>query len=51
MDASAVIMMIIALGLVWGALVAALMHLRKHPEEPDSYDIDGDGKADAPPST
>ncbi|UFU07630.1 methionine/alanine import family NSS transporter small subunit [Ruania halotolerans] len=51
MDPSAVIMMIIALGLVWGALAASLVHLRKHPEEPDTYDVDGDGKPDTPPST
>ena len=33
MSASAIIMMIIAMVTVWGGLGAALLHLRKHPDE------------------
>lgn len=35
MTTPAIIMMIIALLLVWGGLVAAIIHLRRHPEEAD----------------
>lgn len=33
MSASAIVMMIIAMATVWGGLGAALLHLRKHPDE------------------
>lgn len=33
MSVSAIIMMIIAMVTVWGGLGAALLHLRKHPDE------------------
>lgn len=36
MNASAVIMMIIAIVLVWGGLVAALIHLRRNPDPEDT---------------
>lgn len=36
MSTSAVVMMIIAIVLVWGGLVAAIMKLRTHPEPPES---------------
>lgn len=35
MSASAVIMMIIAILIVWGGLVAAILKLRAHPDPPD----------------
>lgn len=40
MSSAAVIMMIIAMVLVWGGLIASAVHLRRHPEprgddEPD----------------
>ena len=38
MTMPAIIMMIIALLLVWGGLVGAIIHLRRHPEEPDEAD-------------
>ena len=33
MDASAIVMMIVALVTVWGGLTAAIIHLSKSPEE------------------
>ncbi|HLS63398.1 MAG TPA: methionine/alanine import family NSS transporter small subunit [Ruania sp.] len=36
MDVSAIIMMIIAIVLIWGGLVAALIHLRRHPDPEDA---------------
>lgn len=33
MSAAAIIMMCVALCLVWGGLVVALIHLNRHPEE------------------
>ncbi|UFU02154.1 methionine/alanine import family NSS transporter small subunit [Ruania suaedae] len=51
MDTGALIMMVVTLLLIWGGLVAALLHLRGHPDEPEAYDIDGDGRPDSPPST
>lgn len=35
MTPAALIMMVIAILLIWGGLVAALVHLRSHPEEID----------------
>lgn len=35
MSASAIIMLIIAIGGVWGGLVAAVINLARHPEEQD----------------
>ncbi|WP_198396059.1 methionine/alanine import family NSS transporter small subunit [Brevibacterium antiquum] len=32
MDTSAIVMMVIAMVTVWGGLIAAIMHLRKHPD-------------------
>ncbi|MDT0443981.1 methionine/alanine import family NSS transporter small subunit [Streptomyces johnsoniae] len=34
MSASAIVMMIIAMAIVWGGLVAAIVWLRRHPDEP-----------------
>ncbi|MDN6378203.1 methionine/alanine import family NSS transporter small subunit [Brevibacterium sp. BDJS002] len=33
MGTSAIVMMVIAMVTVWGGLIAAIMHLRKHPDE------------------
>ena len=35
MDTSAIVMMIIAMITIWGGLLAAIVHLMRHPEEPD----------------
>ncbi|QGH70658.1 methionine/alanine import family NSS transporter small subunit [Pseudactinotalea sp. HY158] len=45
MNTSALVMMIIALLLVWGGLVAALVHLRANPD----HSGDDDGPGDGPP--
>ncbi len=34
MTPAALILMIIAILLIWGGLVAAIVHLRSHPDEP-----------------
>ncbi|MBG6085307.1 methionine/alanine import family NSS transporter small subunit [Zhihengliuella flava] len=39
MTATAIIVMIIALVVVWGGLVAALVNLSKHPEEEDDLPV------------
>lgn len=36
MTPAALIMMVIAILLIWGGLVAAIVHLRSHPEEIDA---------------
>ncbi len=35
MSASAIVMLIVSIGLVWGGLVLAILRLRKHPEPPE----------------
>ncbi|AXK32800.1 methionine/alanine import family NSS transporter small subunit [Streptomyces armeniacus] len=35
MSASALIMMIVAIVIVWGGMTAAIMKLRGHPDPPD----------------
>ncbi|MCT1602330.1 methionine/alanine import family NSS transporter small subunit [Kocuria sp. p3-SID1433] len=35
MSTTAVIMMIVAIVMVWGGLIASLLHLRNSPEEQD----------------
>ena len=35
MSTGAIIMMIIAIAVVWGGLVAAIVRLRRHPPEPE----------------
>ena len=35
MSTSAVVMLIVSIVLLWGGLVAALVHLCRHPEEPE----------------
>ncbi len=34
MSTSAIIFMIISMLLIWGGLLAAILHLRKHPDIP-----------------
>ncbi len=34
MSTSAIIFMIIAMLLIWGGLIGAILHLRKHPDIP-----------------
>ncbi|GAA2524104.1 MULTISPECIES: methionine/alanine import family NSS transporter small subunit [Streptomyces] len=41
MSTSAIIMLIVAIVIVWGGLVGAIVHLRRHPERPED---------DAPPA-
>lgn len=36
MSTSAIVMMIVAVGIVWGGLTAALIQLRRHPEQPET---------------
>ncbi|MBE1458330.1 hypothetical protein H4W79_002544 [Nocardiopsis terrae] len=36
MSASAITMMVISMVVLWGGLVAAILHLRNHPDEPES---------------
>lgn len=33
MGTSAIVMMVVSIVLVWGGLVAAIVHLSRHPEE------------------
>lgn len=33
MGTSAIVMIVIAMVTVWGGLIAAIMHLRKHPDQ------------------
>ena len=35
MSASAIVMLIVAIGTVWGGLVAAIINVVRHPEEAD----------------
>ncbi|EIE98549.1 methionine/alanine import family NSS transporter small subunit [Saccharomonospora glauca] len=35
MSTSAIVMLIVSIGLVWGGLVLAILRLRKHPESPE----------------
>ncbi|GAA0907964.1 methionine/alanine import family NSS transporter small subunit [Streptomyces thermoalcalitolerans] len=35
MSASAIIMLIVAIVIVWGGLVGAVVQLRRHPEQPE----------------
>lgn len=35
MTTSAIVMMAISIVLVWGGLLAAILHLRRHPEKPE----------------
>ncbi|MYM20485.1 methionine/alanine import family NSS transporter small subunit [Brevibacterium sp. 5221] len=38
MTASAIIMMIIAFGTVWGGLAASILHLRNHPDDTTAHE-------------
>ena len=35
MNTSAIIMMIVSMGFIWGGLALSILHLMKHPEEAD----------------
>ncbi len=35
MSASAIAMLIISIAILWGGLVLSILHLRKHPEQPE----------------
>ncbi|MFP3990841.1 methionine/alanine import family NSS transporter small subunit [Streptomyces sp. E11-3] len=35
MSTSAVVMMVVSMVIVWGGLIAALLKLRGHPDEPE----------------
>ena len=35
MNTSAIIMMIVSMGFIWGGLAFSILHLMKHPEEAD----------------
>ncbi|WP_437584311.1 methionine/alanine import family NSS transporter small subunit [Paramicrobacterium sp. CJ85] len=35
MSASAIVMMLISMITVWGGVVVAVVHLMRHPEQPD----------------
>ncbi|HEX5569383.1 MAG TPA: methionine/alanine import family NSS transporter small subunit [Streptomyces sp.] len=43
MSASAIVMMIIAIAIVWGGLLAAVLKLRGHPDGPESGPVAGEG--------
>ncbi|MEU2971264.1 methionine/alanine import family NSS transporter small subunit, partial [Nocardiopsis alba] len=34
MSASAIVMMVISIVVLWGGLLGAVLHLRRHPDEP-----------------
>ncbi|MFE1168506.1 methionine/alanine import family NSS transporter small subunit [Nocardiopsis sp. NPDC058789] len=36
MSTSAIVMMVISITVLWGGLVAAVIHLRRHPDDPGS---------------
>ncbi|WP_460758206.1 methionine/alanine import family NSS transporter small subunit [Nocardiopsis oceani] len=36
MSTSAIVMMVFSIVLLWGGLIAAIVHLRRHPDEPES---------------
>ncbi|MEE2044502.1 MULTISPECIES: methionine/alanine import family NSS transporter small subunit [Nocardiopsidaceae] len=33
MSTSAIVMMVVSIAVLWGGLVAAVVHLRRHPDE------------------
>ncbi|WP_017607705.1 methionine/alanine import family NSS transporter small subunit [Nocardiopsis xinjiangensis] len=35
MSTSAIVMMVLSMLLLWGGLAAAVLHLLRHPEEPE----------------
>ncbi|SIO86655.1 methionine/alanine import family NSS transporter small subunit [Nocardiopsis sp. JB363] len=36
MSTSAIVMMVISIAVLWGGLVAAVVHLRRHPDDPEA---------------
>ncbi|MFC0581141.1 methionine/alanine import family NSS transporter small subunit [Micrococcoides hystricis] len=39
MSAGAIIMLIVSLGTVWGGLAAAIIHLRRHPDDEQATEV------------
>ncbi|WP_159943503.1 MULTISPECIES: methionine/alanine import family NSS transporter small subunit [unclassified Nocardiopsis] len=37
MSTSAIIMMVVSIVLLWGGLTAAVLHLRRHPDDPEAH--------------
>lgn len=35
MSAGAITMMVVSMALLWGGMIAAIVHLRRHPEAPE----------------
>ncbi|MCK1796273.1 methionine/alanine import family NSS transporter small subunit [Streptomyces sp. XM4193] len=48
MGASAIMMMVFAILLLWGGMVAAILKLRSHPEEPEPDEEPGGTGHDGP---
>ncbi|MFI6576061.1 methionine/alanine import family NSS transporter small subunit [Nocardiopsis sp. NPDC050513] len=38
MSTGAIVMMVVSIVLVWGGLVAAIVNLRRNPEEPEHHE-------------
>ncbi|MEE2037082.1 methionine/alanine import family NSS transporter small subunit [Nocardiopsis sp. CT-R113] len=36
MSTSAIVMMVVSITVLWGGLIASIVHLRRHPDEPES---------------
>ncbi|MFB8762464.1 methionine/alanine import family NSS transporter small subunit [Nocardiopsis alba] len=36
MSASAIVMMVVSIIVLWGGLLGAVLHLRRHPDEPEA---------------
>ncbi|MFD3686700.1 methionine/alanine import family NSS transporter small subunit [Nocardiopsis sp. NPDC058631] len=36
MSTSAIVMMAVSVIVLWGGLIASVIHLRRHPEEPEA---------------
>ena len=44
MSTTAVVMMVVAMTLVWGGLLLALINIKRSPEEPDELDTPAEGE-------
>ncbi|RNL85234.1 methionine/alanine import family NSS transporter small subunit [Halostreptopolyspora alba] len=38
MSTSAIVMLVVSIIIIWGGLATAVLHLLRHPEEPESHD-------------
>lgn len=36
MSTGALVMLVVAIVVIWGGLVASVVHLRRHPDEPEA---------------